>query len=138
MRRRTFLSAVGASSLAGLAGCGASGGTSTPEPGDSEVLVGPNNNFSFFPDPLTVSAGTTVTWTFQNSGHNVSCKPENWDSASLPDGAEPFASYEGTNSFETLPEGETYEHTFDVPGTYEYVCVPHVANGMVATVVVEE
>jgi plastocyanin len=138
MRRRTFLSAVGASTLAGLAGCASSGDTGTPQPADNEVLVAPNNNFRFFPDPLTVSTGTTVTWTFESPSHNVSCKPDNWNSASLPDDAEPFASYEGTNSYETLAEGETYEHTFEVAGTYEYVCVPHVNNGMVATVVVEE
>lgn len=138
MRRRTFLRAAGASTLAALAGCVGGGDSSTPESDDDEVLVGPNRNFSFYPDPLTVSTGTTVTWTFQSTNHNVSCKPENWDSASLPDGAEPFASYEGENSFQTVPEGETYERTFEVPGTYEYICVPHVNSGMVATLVVEE
>jgi len=124
--------------LATVAGCVGGGDTSTPEPADNEVLVGPNDNFSYYPDPLTVSTGTTVTWTFRSANHNVSCKPENWGSASLPEGAEPFASYEGENSFETRPEGETYERTFEVPGTYEYVCVPHVNNGMVGTLVVEE
>jgi plastocyanin len=23
------------------------------------------------------------------------------------------------------PQGETYEHTFETPGEYRYVCVPH-------------
>jgi len=138
MRRRTFLRGAGATSASALtAGCASSGDTSTPEPGENEVLVGPNNDFSFAPDPLTVSVGTTVTWTFESPGHNVSCKPGTGNSASLPEGAEPFASYEGDNSFQTLPQGATYEHTVEVPGTYEYVCVPHVANGMVATLIVE-
>lgn len=138
MRRRTFLHVAGASSLASLAGCSGGGDAGTPEPGENEVFVGPNNRYAFQPETLTVSQGTTVTWTFQSPNHNVSCRPEGWDSASLPEGAEPFSSYDDGNSFETVAEGETFQHTFEVAGTYDYVCTPHVANGMVGTVVVEE
>ena len=138
MRRRAFLRVAGASGVGMLAGCVSSGDTDTPTPGENEVLVGPNNSRRFVPETLTVSPGTTVTWTFESSNHNVSCQLDNWESATLPDGADPFASYEGTNSYATLPVGETFEYTFEVPGTYDYVCVPHVTNGMVATVVVSE
>ncbi|ACV47133.1 MULTISPECIES: plastocyanin/azurin family copper-binding protein [Halomicrobium] len=138
MRRRTFLRVTGVTATGALAGCASSGDSETATPGDDEVLVGPNGRYVFQPDPLTVSAGTTVTWRFQSPNHNVSCRPDGWDSASLPEGAEPFASYEAGNSYETRQEGETFEHTFEVPGTYDYICTPHVANGMVGTVVVEE
>jgi plastocyanin len=137
MRRRTFLRVTGGSTLGALAGC-AGDGAGTPEPGENEVLVGPNGQYRFLPETLTVSPGTTVSWTFQSSNHNVSCRPEGWDSASHPAEAEPFSSYDDGNSFETVQEGETFQHTFEVAGTYDYVCTPHVANGMVGTVVVEE
>jgi plastocyanin len=34
--------------------------------------------------------------------------------------------------------GETFEHTFTVPGTYVYVCVPHAGQGMIGRVIVNE
>ena len=85
-----------------------------------------------------MTPGTTVTWSFESSNHNVACDPEELDSTALPDGAEPFASYEGDNTYETEEPGATFEHTFEVPGAYEYVCVPHVTSGMTGTVEVEE
>jgi plastocyanin len=33
--------------------------------------------------------------------------------------------------------GNTYQHTFTVPGTYRYFCQPHESNGMVGEVVVK-
>ena len=33
--------------------------------------------------------------------------------------------------------GNDYSHTFTVPGTYKYFCIPHEAVGMVRTVVVK-
>jgi len=55
----------------------------------------------------------------------------------ISDGAEPFADYDGEDHFETVAEGETYEHTFETAGEYTDVCVPHVEQGMIARVVVE-
>lgn len=61
---------------------------------------------------LTVSQGTTVTWTNQgNIQHNVVTDE------SSPDGGE-------LNS-ELLGNGEAYSYTFDEPGTYYYFCEPH-------------
>ncbi|TKX52502.1 halocyanin, partial [Halorubrum sp. SS7] len=37
-----------------------------------------------------------------------------------------------------LENGDRFDHTFTVPGTYEYVCIPHRKAGMFGTVVVEE
>jgi hypothetical protein len=36
-----------------------------------------------------------------------------------------------------ISEGE-FEHTFDVPGTYDYYCIPHRLMGMVGRIVVGE
>ena len=36
-----------------------------------DVTVGPNGSLSFSPDPITISAGDTVKWTWANGGHNV-------------------------------------------------------------------
>lgn len=146
MRRRTLLGALAGASLAGIAGCSGdgSGGDGGDGGGDSgvetdEVAVGPGGSFVFDPESIVVSTGTTVTWTFESPTHNVSCVPDHdpSDAVSLPDGAEPFASYEGNERFTTDEEGETFEHTFEVAGTYDYVCVPHVGSGMVGTVEVE-
>lgn len=154
MERRTVLGLVAGASVAGLAGCsdGATGdggtGDGDAQSGDgdgsdgggaeNEVLVGPNNSQRFDPETITVSAGATVTWRFESPGHNVSCNPDHHPDASLPDDAEPFASYEGDDTYGTLDVGATFEHTFEVAGDYEYVCVPHTATGMVGTVRVEE
>ncbi|PSQ09851.1 hypothetical protein BRC93_11690 [Halobacteriales archaeon QS_5_70_15] len=57
---------------------------------------------------------------------------------SLPDGAEPFASYSpGDDPDVTLVErGGTYEHTFEVAGEYTYVCIPHADSGMMGTLLI--
>jgi uncharacterized membrane protein len=48
----------------------------------------------------------------------------------LPPEAPPF------DSGKIAPDG-SYRHTFNVPGTYKYICVPHVTFGMVGEVIVE-
>ena len=37
-----------------------------------------------------------------------------------------------------IESDETWEHTFEVAGTYEYFCIPHEVGEMLGTVVVEE
>jgi len=97
--------------LAALAGCG--GGDSDPsaapdgavEP-DTVVL----KDIAFQPRVLRVEAGTTVTWRFDDRGiaHDVKAEDDS------------FAS-------ETMDSG-TFEHTFDQPGTYAYLCSLHPAQ----------
>lgn len=117
-----------------IAGC--SWGPSFP---DADVIAGPEGRDVFEPDELTVPVGETVTWGFASSGHNVSCRPEHSDVVTLPDIAEPFASYSSGESpgGTYVPQGETYEHTFEVGGVYVYLCIPHVNRGMVGTIHVE-
>jgi plastocyanin len=33
-----------------------------------------------------------------------------------------------------IEAGGSYQHTFDIAGTYEYFCIPHEGAGMIGTV----
>jgi plastocyanin len=110
---------------------GASGGGET-----TTVAAGPNGRLVFEPTQVEVSVGDTVVWEFKSAGHNVSAIPEDSEEVSIPSGATPFASYESGNRYSVVEEGGTYEHTFETPGEYTYVCIPHVRSGMVGTVTV--
>lgn len=69
--------------------------------------------------PLVIKAGTTVKWinVEKRQYHSVWFEAEGF----------PEADY-------IFPE-ETWERTFDKPGTYPYRCEPH--EGMVGTIIVE-
>jgi plastocyanin len=69
-------------------------------------------NFAFSPASLTVSRGTTVTWTNNDSApHNVRGGP-----LQSP----------------TLNQGASYSHTFTSAGSFSYVCTFHPSmHGMV-------
>jgi plastocyanin len=75
---------------------------SNPTPG-TEVKI---DNFSFGPD-LTITAGTTITWT-------------NRDDA-------PHVVASDTNIFKSkvLDTDDHYSYTFMKPGTYVYYCTVH-------------
>ncbi|MFB6107015.1 MAG: plastocyanin/azurin family copper-binding protein [Halobacteriaceae archaeon] len=133
--RRQVIGLAGAVGATGLAGCV---GGSSDVPDRADVVAGPGGANRFDPEELTVSTGETVVWYFASIGHNVSCRPGDDGHVELPEGADPFASYGPDESTQTtVSRGETYEHTFETPGTYVYVCVPHVDRGMVGRVVVE-
>lgn len=162
-RRRVLRRAVAIGTL-GLAGCSGGGGgpgptatptdetTTTPPPGTTtpeptptptaggrtvDVAAGPEGRLRFVPETVEIAAGDTVRWTFESPGHNVTSKPGASEKVRVPEGAEPFASYEGDRHFATNEVGTTYEHPFTVPGEYVYVCAPHADQGMVGTVVVD-
>lgn len=123
-----------------LAGCGGGDGDGDGGGGgdDNTIEVGPGGSLTFEPDELTVSTGTTVTWTFESASHNVSAWPDMHEKVSIPDGAEGFGTMpEDGDAFATVAEGETFQHTFETAGSYTYVCVPHASANMVGTVVVE-
>lgn len=104
-----------------------------------DVEVGPDGAYlQFVPDSVTISVGDTVRWTAKSLGHNVSTRPEAASQVQLPAQAEPFASYPAGEEWRVLEVGQTFEHTFTVPGQYVYVCVPHADQGMVGTVNVTE
>ncbi len=123
LRGRLGAVAVAVSALLGLvtAACGGSATeptTTDDTSGAGAVATDPTVDVSdndFTPTSLTVEAGTTVTWVWEgNALHNVV--------------GESFES-------EIQAEG-TFDHRFDDPGTYTYVCTLH--PGMNATVTVVE
>jgi plastocyanin len=116
-----------------VAGCLSDAGA-----GEADVIAGPDGRLEFDPAELVVEPGATVQWFFDSSGHNVSGRPADSEEVRLPEGAEAFASYGPEESPRSLvPRGETFDHTFDVPGTHTYVCIPHLGAGMIGRVVVE-
>ena len=162
--RRTFLTATGATALGiALAGCAGTqadsgggstptdrAGTPTPEESGSGGSSGDfvetstvemTDELKFEPKRIQVSTGTEVTWENVGSiGHTVTAYEEE-----IPDGATYFASggFESQGAAKdgyadgqggNVPEGESYSHTFETSGTYEYYCIPHEMNGMVGTV----
>jgi plastocyanin len=79
-------------------------------------------NIQFEPGDLTINAGETVTWTNDEAvPHDVDGSGPGGDFSSGPEGG--------------MNEGDTYDFTFDEPGTYDYVCRVH-APGMAGTVTV--
>jgi plastocyanin len=111
--------------------------TNEVAPGTVEIIGGRR----FDPITITVQSGETVTWAnVTDETHTVTAYEDK-----IPEGADYFASgdfdsQEAASSDLTpglLREGDEYEVTFEVPGTYEYFCIPHEADGMIGTVVVE-
>ncbi|MFB6137464.1 MAG: plastocyanin/azurin family copper-binding protein [Halobacteriaceae archaeon] len=102
---------------------------------------------SFNPSSITIAPGDTVKWENTSSlGHTVTAYGDK-----IPEGAAYFASG-GFDSEQAardaytmndpstgyIPPEETFTHTFEVTGTYEYFCIPHEAAGMKGTVEVVE
>ena len=77
---------------------------------------------SFSPENVTIAPGTTVRWVAANGVHTVT-----------PD--DPGQS--GVWADRGLSAGQSFEHTFDVTGTFDYHCQPHQSLGMVGRIVVE-
>ena len=121
MLRRPFAAGLAAGVLL-LAGCSASRPAAHPS-----VSFGPNtatpsvsapaapvsgsqvtiDGFAFAPATLTVSAGTSVTWTNRDE--------------------EPHTVVAGDGSFRSpgMGTGATFSHTFSTAGTFDYVCSIH-------------
>jgi len=77
----------------------------------------------FEPSLIRVAAGDTVKFIPTDKGHNAETIR-----GMLPEGAEPFKG----------AIGKEVDVTFTVPGVYGVKCLPHVAMGMVALVVVDD
>jgi plastocyanin len=103
------------SSMAGMAmpSPSTAAGAAKPLTGNRVAIKG----FAFAPAALTVPAGTTVTWTNQDSdAHTVTS-----------DGGGPLNS-------KALATGDTFSFTFTQAGTFKYLCTIH--PFMTATVTV--
>ena len=93
------------------------------------VTAGPEFELRFAPEEFEMTAGGTVRWVWESSGHNVIA-------ASTPAGSDWPGTPGGTSR--TFDEGYTYEYTFETTGTYEYYCNPHRDNGMAGSFTVVE
>lgn len=99
------------------------------------IVVRMTQNKTFEPKTITVKVGDTVVWkNVSDSTHSVtdvSHLATTAQDASLPSEAKEFNSG-------LMPPGKEYSHTFTVPGTYKYFCIPHEEVGMVGTVIVSK
>jgi plastocyanin len=139
MRTKKSFAAISALALIMLAACGGGGGTTAPAnntgttntggntsgggttptpPGVNEVIA--RTTDSFDPASLTVAIGTTVSFTFEATGHNVTF---NAAANGRP------ADITGINSNTTITR------QFNTAGTFGYQCTIH-AN-MTGTVIVQ-
>jgi plastocyanin len=113
-----------------LAACGGGGGggdgsptapySPSPSPGPTlpavnEVIATPSNTFT--PSTLTVARGTTVTFTFQGTTHNVN-----------------FANVAGAPANIAATANSGVQRVFSTAGTFGYDCSLH--SGMSGTIVV--
>ena len=67
-------------------------------------------DFRFSPTPRTIGVGDTVIWRFATGGHTTTAQggqAERWNSGPR-----------------TTPAGQTFRHTFDRPGRFQYFCTP--------------
>jgi plastocyanin len=68
-------------------------------------------DFRFSPGAQTIGVGDTVIWSFAAGGHTTTAQggqAERWNSGPR-----------------TTPAGQTFRHTFNRPGRFQYFCVPH-------------
>jgi len=145
MHRRVYLAAVGTAVSAGLAGCSSAISTGGSDPCSGEDCHIGMNRTTFLPDVYEISVGETVVWkNTSEADHTVTA----YDNG-IPDGAAFFATggFENQASARHAWQGqrggrlgprETFEHTFEVPGTYEYFCIPHERAEMDGKIIVSE
>jgi plastocyanin len=93
-----------------------------------------SDQMTFIPNRLTIRVGTTVRWR-NNSDfvHTATADPGKVHNLALVELPAAAAVWDSGN----LSRGRTWEHRFDIAGTYRYVCVPHELGGMVGTIIVE-
>jgi plastocyanin len=141
MDRRAFLATgVGVVATTALAGCSVGGSSGTPTEYDVGMTAA-----DFKPSGITVSVGKTVVWRNTSShAHTVTAYE-----GGIPEDADFFASGEfdsqsaaengwTSNTQGSIPADGEYRHTFEVPGEYDYYCIPHEPSGMVGSVTVVE
>lgn len=144
MDRRTFLAAAGSGTAVALAGClDATALFSGDPPGDHDVGMTID---SYRPDQLEVESGQTVVFRNTSShAHTVTAfqdaypeGAEYWASGGFDSEQEAYDAWYSSAQGGKLARGDTYEHTFEIPGTYSYYCVPHIEAEMVGEIIVKE
>ena len=96
-------SSSSSNSMAGMNMAAQRGDNGAPVATDAVAI----KNFGFSPATITISAGSTVVWTNNDSvQHDVT-----FDGGSI--------------SSSVLNHGDTFSHTFTTAGTYHYICSIH-------------
>lgn len=84
------------------------------------------------PRGLLVEPGQIVRWINDDAGNShtsTAYHPANHKALRIPRGAKPW------DSGFLLPK-ESFELRFEIPGVYDYFCLPHEAAGMVGRIIV--
>jgi plastocyanin len=115
MRASAVRAAILLAILVLVSACGGGTPAAAPPPPNAAVTVD-LHNIAFNPRTVTIKAGQTVAWHFDDGSivHNVT--GNGWASSDLDTGY--------------------YTHTFTTPGTYNYQCTIH--SGMDGTVIVTQ
>ena len=83
---------------------GSGGGSKT---GNEVKIVGIKHSNSFSPNPIDVKVGDTVTWTNDHrEGHTVTSTSSEFNSGDIQ-------------------PGQSFSHTFDKTGSFDYYCIIH-------------
>ena len=94
----------GATTAAAAPATTAAAGGGAAAAGNGAVSI---KGFAFNPGDVTVAKGTKVTWTNNDSAtHRIKSGDGSFDS-------------------QDLKNGDTFEHTFDTAGTFDYICGIH-------------
>lgn len=95
-------------------------------------MITDNKGSYFDPKGLLIEPGTTVRFVNASGSHSTTAYHSDNDDMPLriPEDATAWDSGIYTNA------EETFEHTFDVEGVYDYYCTPHEMLGMVGRIVV--
>jgi plastocyanin len=105
---------------------------------DSSVSM---EGHSYEPASLTVQSGDLVEFTNASTeAHSVTAYDDG-----LPRDADYFATGGAQSEDKArsniaaglMQQGEKFELTLEVPGTYRYFCIPHEDDGMTGTITVE-
>jgi len=127
---KSLVGLVALSLLIGLSGC-------TPPQSANKTYVVEMYDFYFDPPGLFLQPGDRVIWVLvedvTEAGHSATVYHPTQDKAlRIPQYARVW------NSGLMHQSGETFEQRFDVPGVYDYFCIPHETDGMVGRLVVKE
>ena len=109
-RKRLIFTAIAVALVGIITGLlpGCTPPASTSKQAFNEVII---RGRAFIPDPITVTAGTTVTWINQDAeDHSVDSEDGLFDGDLAP--------------------GDSFSSTFNEPGTYTYYCELHYDQGV--------
>ena len=107
-----------ASGLSGDTQATAAAGHEHEDAAEAAAVTVDIQDFAYNPDPVTIAAGESITWTNQDEAPHTATAS---DRDILQSG--------------TLQQGDSYTQSFDTAGTYEYFCEFHA--GMNGTIIVE-